>query len=356
MSLEPLAVARVQRLFERAMGQRDGHRAVSDRAADPLGRPVAGFAGREQPRNAGLQRQRVAVERPLLRGVAAVARRSGPVRTKPAGPTPDPGVTGPARAWLARRCRRRAPRPAAARSPRPPPSPRPPRAGRRRPPSTAWDLGPQPHLDVGMRRDPIGPGSPTSTCRGSLAADQHRHSGAGGCRGTSRPGRPSCQPAGDDVVIAALGRLAAAGAVVDAAFRAAPRCPRHSSRRQTMPGGGDHDVGASSYVAARRRRVARVSARVDAGCRSTPRRMIKLGAEALGLPPGEPRELGAADPVREAEEVLDQRGMRRLAAGDVALERRPSRGRRRRRTRPPRARPGRRRRRSGRRWPSRAAP
>ena len=46
----------------------------------------------------------------------------------------------------------------------------------------------------------------------------------------------------------------------------------------------------------------------------------ELRSEALGLAAGEPRELGAADPVGETEEVLDQRRVRRLPARHVTVE------------------------------------
>ena len=46
----------------------------------------------------------------------------------------------------------------------------------------------------------------------------------------------------------------------------------------------------------------------------------QLGPEALGLAPGEAGQLGAADPVGEAEEVLDAGGVGGLAAWDVAIE------------------------------------
>ena len=46
----------------------------------------------------------------------------------------------------------------------------------------------------------------------------------------------------------------------------------------------------------------------------------QLGAEALGLPARQARQLGAADAFREAEEVLDHRRVRGLAARDVRFE------------------------------------
>ncbi len=46
----------------------------------------------------------------------------------------------------------------------------------------------------------------------------------------------------------------------------------------------------------------------------------QLGPESLCLAAGEAGELGAADPVGEAEEVFDAGCVGRLAAGDVAIE------------------------------------
>jgi len=45
----------------------------------------------------------------------------------------------------------------------------------------------------------------------------------------------------------------------------------------------------------------------------------QVGAESLRLAAGEAGELGAGDPTRKAEEVLDSRRVRGLAARDVAL-------------------------------------
>jgi hypothetical protein len=46
------------------VGEHHGHRPLADGAGDPLGRPVADVARREQPGHARLQGERVAVERP----------------------------------------------------------------------------------------------------------------------------------------------------------------------------------------------------------------------------------------------------------------------------------------------------
>ena len=45
----------------------------------------------------------------------------------------------------------------------------------------------------------------------------------------------------------------------------------------------------------------------------------QLGAESLRLPTGEPRQLGAPDSFREAEEVLDHGRVRRLAPGHIPV-------------------------------------
>ena len=74
----------------------------------------------------------------------------------------------------------------------------------------------------------------------------------------------------------------------------------------------------------RARQLARLQVAVD-----HPVQDQELGAEALRLPPGEPRELRAADALDEAEEVLDHRRVGRLAARHVRLgdgRRQPVRG------------------------------
>ncbi len=65
----------------------------------------------------------------------------------------------------------------------------------------------------------------------------------------------------------------------------------------------------------RHRRSPRIERAVDDGPHQD-----ELGAEALRLATGETGQLGAADPVHEAEEVLDQGGVRRLPAGHVVLD------------------------------------
>jgi len=59
-----------------------------------------------------------------------------------------------------------------------------------------------------------------------------------------------------------------------------------------------------------------------------PAHQLELGAELFRLPTGQPRELGAADPLGEAEKVLDPRRVRGLAPGyiPVADERRQAVG------------------------------
>jgi hypothetical protein len=130
----------------------------------------------------------------------------------------------------------------------------------------------------------------------------------------------------DDVVAAALPGLAAPRSVVHAApeqllhavdFQAAPVHPR---RRDQRPG-------------AHRVVVRQLEAEAPVGVHVVPRDAVEqqqLGPEPLGLPTREARELGAADPAGEAEEVLDQRRVGSLAARHVALddERREPVGRR----------------------------
>lgn len=56
------------------MDERYGHRALADRAGHPLGRAAAYVSRGEEPRHARLQRERVAVERPIV-GPSAVVQQ-----------------------------------------------------------------------------------------------------------------------------------------------------------------------------------------------------------------------------------------------------------------------------------------
>ena len=176
-------------------------------------------------------------------------------------------------------------------------------------------LGLQPHVDqrVGLdARDQI----LGHALAEPVATDEQLHPRA--CipqvhRGLSR-GVPGADD--EDVVAAALSGLAAPGAVVDPAAEQLVDAvdleppPLH-------PRGGEGDVGrhlvaavdGQAHRGARRQRAADDAAEQD-----------QLGAEALRLATGQPCQLGAADALREAEEVLDQRGVRRLSARDVAVE------------------------------------
>ena len=179
----------------------------------------------------------------------------------------------------------------------------------------------------------------TSTCRARRRARPSSRARPRS-RDSSPPGRPSCRRRRRHVVAAALHRLAPAGAVVDAAAEQLLHAldleppPVHPRR-------GDHDVGA--HLGRRWRASSRGPRPSSSGCRDAAQHQ-ELRAEALRLPAGEPRQLGAADAVREAEEVLDQRRVRGLAARARRARPRASTARPRRRRRRPRGRPARRRR------------
>jgi hypothetical protein len=113
----------------------------------------------------------------------------------------------------------------------------------------------------------------------------------------------------------ALESLAAAGAVIDAvpeqildAVELEPP-PFH-------PGRHDDDVGA--HLVAARQLGDRYRIRLEVTAHH-PVEDQELGAEALRLPPGAPGQLGAADAVDEAEEVLDHRRVTGLTTGHVGL-------------------------------------
>ena len=224
------------------MGQRDGHRAVADRAADPLGRPVADVAG-----GAACLERRVcsasgsrsswgdSSSRDGRRGVREVRpgedeagrlRRRTPVSPGPSSCMASPpmqmnSATAGSRSLAA---------PASFTIDRHEPAVVVLRA-------TAWHFGVLSRTSMcGMRRDPIVPGSsdidlPRLSRRGRASSPGRRSMP----RNIDRLAGRVAGPDKDDVVIAALGRLAAAGAVIDAAIRSGPRSPRLSRRRQTMP-------------------------------------------------------------------------------------------------------------------------
>ncbi len=120
----------------------------------------------------------------------------------------------------------------------------------------------------------------------------------------------------DHVVAAALGRLAAPRPVVDAALEQFV----DAGEREPPPdhaGSGEHHIRGELVAAGEREPLltrGRDRAADDAALQD------EFGTEALRLASGEPGELRAADAVDEAEEVLDQRRVRRLAAGDVRLD------------------------------------
>ena len=120
----------------------------------------------------------------------------------------------------------------------------------------------------------------------------------------------------DHVVAAALRGLASPRPVVDATFEQFVDVWKLEPPPDHPGGGEDHMRGqlvaageGESLVAVRGDRTADDAALQD-----------ELGAKALRLATCQPGELGAADAVDEPEEVLDQRGVRRLATGHVRLD------------------------------------
>ena len=121
----------------------------------------------------------------------------------------------------------------------------------------------------------------------------------------------------DDRQAAALRRLAAPGAVVDAAAEQrldaldVQPAPDHAR-------GDERDPRLDLVAAAQRERERPVGPAAPAALDAAQHH--ELGAEALRLAAREPAQLGAADAVGEAEEVLDHRRVRGLAARHVLLD------------------------------------
>ena len=76
------------------MGERDGHRAIAYGAGDAFCRPVADVAGGEEARDARLERERIARERPAGRPFAAV-EQIRPRQDVARGVGADAAVRGP---------------------------------------------------------------------------------------------------------------------------------------------------------------------------------------------------------------------------------------------------------------------
>ena len=175
-------------------------------------------------------------------------------------------------------------------------------------------------VDQRMRLDPldqVGGHAPAE----AVAAHEHRHA-----RRLVREvedglaGRVA-GPDHDDVLASALRRLAAPGAVVDPvadeivdALEVEP-CPIHAWSREDD---GRRHLGVVLEDQPDRLLMPVHPAAADASHEQ------KFGAESLGLAARQPSELRAADPVGEAEEVLDHRRVRGLTARyvGVAYERR----------------------------------
>ena len=309
LGAQPLGVE----LVETPMGERDGHRALPDGSGDAFGRPVADVAGGEEAGDARLEREGVASERPPGRPLAVV-EQIGPREDVARGVGADtaarrPGGSGHAADTDEERAGGQTS------------TARPSRlatvtlASRPSSECTAPHLGPEARFDEPAFLDPphevVGHRPPEP-----IAAHEHRHT-----RTRSRevenglPGRVA-RADHDRVVAAALRGFAASRAVVDApsqqlveAFDRQP-APIH-------PGRGDGDGRRDLVVALH------LDHEPSVGLPSVAARAAEqrqLGAESLRLTAGQPRELGAADALRKAEEVLDRGRMRRLPAGDVAFQ------------------------------------
>ena len=149
----------------------------------------------------------------------------------------------------------------------------------------------------------------------ALAAHEHLHACARVRQVEDRLPGGVARADHDHVVAAALRRLAAPGAVVDAAPEQAldavdvELAPLHPGRRQ-------RDLGRDRAAVAQLEGDApgAVAPVPSTACRR------RSSAPALRLAPGKPGQLGAADSLGKAEEVLDHRGVGGLPAGHLALE------------------------------------
>ena len=185
------AGAPAAQLLEAVVGERDGHRALAHGPPDALHGPVAHVARREHARDARLERERVAIERPVVRPRAALSSRSGPVRMKPLPSVRTPLDWRPAGARHAADAEEQRRDRAPSRAPSRPPRSSPRRAG---PPPRAARVtcAAQPDLDRSLRLDPVDEIGRHRLAE-AVAAHHHRHPRARRWRGSSRPGPPSCR-------------------------------------------------------------------------------------------------------------------------------------------------------------------
>ncbi len=120
----------------------------------------------------------------------------------------------------------------------------------------------------------------------------------------------------DHVEAAAARRLGAPGSVVDAAAEKL----LHPLDLETAP---DHPRGRDQERCLEPIAAVEIDFEATVGAGAAPDDRApdqELGAEPLRLAAREPRQLGAADALRKAEEVLDQRRVRGLAARNVLLD------------------------------------
>ncbi len=151
-----------------------------------------------------------------------------------------------------------------------------------------------------------------------VSSDEHR--GVRTVLGEVHHRLPCRVPGADDhhLLTGALHGFAAARAVVDAVADQLVD-PVQLEAAPIHPGCREHDSGGDLGTVVEDQGgllvdLALEPASLDAG------QKVELRAELLRLAPGQPGELRPADPVGEAEVVLDHRGVRSLAPGDVAIE------------------------------------
>ena len=172
----------------------------------------------------------------------------------------------------------------------------------------------QPHFDQRVMLDPLDQVG-GHRLRNAVAAHDHVHARA---RAGQVHGRLAGRVAGaydHHVVAAALQRLGAPGAVVDAATEQLVD-PVDLEPPPLHPRRGERHVGGHLLVAVRAQPDLAAVDRAAGNARED----HQLGPELLRLAACAARQLSSADALGEAEEVLDHRRVRSLAARHVALE------------------------------------
>jgi hypothetical protein len=104
MSGQGAESGRRRELVEPAVREGDGHRTLADGGPHPRRRPVPEVSGGEDAREARLEHEGIAVERPVGRAPAAV-EQVGTGEQEAGAVGGDAGVRGPPRARDPARCR-----------------------------------------------------------------------------------------------------------------------------------------------------------------------------------------------------------------------------------------------------------